>query len=166
MSARSAAVPAAVLKASRLQVLRGRDARTTASGTLALLCIMKEVARVLVTDEAKDVIDRLRAKHGPLMFHQSGGCCDGSSPMCYPKDEFIVGRADVWLGEIDGCDFYIAKDQFEFFKHTELTIDVVPGRGASFSLEIPLGVRFVTKSKVFCLKDDEQLTETRPGDKM
>jgi len=127
---------------------------------------MKEIARVLVTDEAKKIIDQLRAKHGPLMFHQSGGCCDGSSPMCYPKDEFIVGRADVWLGEIDGCDFFIARDQFEFWKHTELTIDVVPGRGASFSLEIPLGVRFVTKSKVFCLKDDEKLVETKLGDKM
>ncbi len=127
---------------------------------------MKEIARVHITDEAKKIVDQLRAKHGPLMFHQSGGCCDGSSPMCYAKDEFIVGRADVWLGKIDGCDFYIAKDQFEFWQHTELTIDVVPGRGASFSLEIPLGVRFVTKSKVFCLKDDEKLVETRPGDKM
>ncbi len=127
---------------------------------------MNEVKRVLVTDEAKKVIDELRAKHGPLMFHQSGGCCDGSSPMCFPKDEFIVGPADVWLGEIDGCDFYIAKDQFETWKHTELTIDVVPGRGASFSLEIPLGVRFVTKSKLFCLREDEKLVETRAGDKL
>ncbi len=127
---------------------------------------MKAVARVLVTDKAKEVIGVLRAKHGELMFHQSGGCCDGSSPMCFPKDEFIVGPADVWLGEIDGCDFYIAKDQFEAWKHTELTIDVVPGRGASFSLEIPLGVRFVTKSKLFCLRDDEELVETRAGDRL
>ncbi|HNQ16099.1 MAG TPA: DUF779 domain-containing protein [Pyrinomonadaceae bacterium] len=127
---------------------------------------MKGVARVLVTDKAKEVIGLLRAKHGDLMFHQSGGCCDGSSPMCFPKDEFIVGPADVWLGEIDGCDFYIAKDQFEAWKHTELTIDVVPGRGASFSLEIPLGVRFVTKSKLFCLREDEKLVETRAGDKI
>jgi len=127
---------------------------------------MKEVARVHVTDEAKKIINELRAKHGELMFHQSGGCCDGSSPMCYAKGEFIVGRADVWLGEIDGCDFYIAKDQFETWQHTELTIDVTPGRGASFSLEIPLGVRFVTKSKMFCLKDDEKLVETKRGDKM
>lgn len=125
---------------------------------------MKDVPRVLVTDEAKKVIHELRAKHGALMFHQSGGCCDGSSPMCYEAGEFLVGTADVWLGEIDGCDFYMAKDQFEYWKHTELTIDVTPGRGASFSLEIPLGVRFVTKSKVFCLKADEQLVETRPGD--
>lgn len=127
---------------------------------------MKGVSRVLVTDKAKEVIGVLRAKHGELMFHQSGGCCDGSSPMCFPKDEFIVGPADVWLGEIDGCDFFIAKDQFEAWKHTELTIDVVPGRGASFSLEIPLGIRFVTKSKLFCLRDDEKLVETRAGDKM
>jgi uncharacterized protein len=127
---------------------------------------MNEVARVLVTDEAKKVIDQLRAKHGPLMFHQSGGCCDGSSPMCYPKDEFIVGRADVWLGQIDGCDFFMAKDQFEFFKHTELTIDIVPGRGASFSLEIPLGLRFITKSRVFELSETENLIATVSGDKM
>jgi uncharacterized protein (DUF779 family) len=127
---------------------------------------MNELPRVLVTDEAKKVIDQLRAKHGPLMFHQSGGCCDGSSPMCYPKDEFIVGRADVWLGQIDGCDFFMAKDQFEFFKHTELTIDVVPGRGASFSLEIPLGVRFITKSRVFELSETENLIATVSGDKM
>lgn len=127
---------------------------------------MKNIARVKVTDEAKKVINELRAKHGELMFHQSGGCCDGSSPMCYEKGEFIVGRADVWLGQIDGCDFYIAKDQFETWQHTELTIDVTPGRGASFSLEIPMGVRFVTKSKMFCLKDDEKLVETKRGDKM
>jgi uncharacterized protein len=125
---------------------------------------MKEVARVHVTDEAKKVIAELRAKHGELMFHQSGGCCDGSSPMCYEKGEFIVGRADVWLGQIDGCDFYIAKDQFETWQHTELTIDVTAGRGASFSLEIPMGVRFVTKSKMFCLKDNEELIETKRGD--
>ena len=79
------------------------------------------------------------------MFHQSGGCCDGSSPMCYPKGEFMVGSSDVWLGEVAGCDFYMAKDQFEFWQHTELTIDVVPGRGASFSLEIPLGVTICYK---------------------
>jgi len=127
---------------------------------------VKNVPRVKVTDEAKKVIKQLREKHGELMFHQSGGCCDGSSPMCYEKGEFLVGAADVWLGEIDGCDFYIAKDQFETWKHTELTIDVVPGRGASFSLEIPMGVRFVTKSKMFCLKPDEKLVETRLGDMM
>ena len=125
---------------------------------------MKKVERVLVTAEAKKVIAELRAKHGALMFHQSGGCCDGSSPMCYAAGEFLVGSADVQLGEIDGCDFYMAKDQFEFWKHTELTIDVTPGRGASFSLEIPLGVRFVTKSRVFSYEESQDLTETRLGD--
>ena len=125
---------------------------------------MKNIPRVLVTDEAKRVIGKLRAKHGRLMFHQSGGCCDGSSPMCYQNGEFIVGRSDVWLGAIDDCDFFMARDQFEFWQHTELTIDVTPGRGASFSLEIPLGVRFVTKSRVFSLAESENLIETKRGD--
>jgi uncharacterized protein (DUF779 family) len=125
---------------------------------------MQNIPRVKVTDEAKKVISKLRTKHGALMFHQSGGCCDGSSPMCYEAGEFIVGRADVWLGQIDGCDFYMAKDQFEFWKHTELTIDITQGRGASFSLEIPMGVRFVTKSRVFSLQETESLIETRRGD--
>jgi len=125
---------------------------------------MKNIPRVLVTDGAKKVISELRAKHGALMFHQSGGCCDGSSPMCYADGDFLVGSSDVWLGAIDGCDFYMARDQFEFWKHTELTIDVTPGRGASFSIEIPLGVRFVTKSRVFSLEESENLIETRRGD--
>ena len=84
--------------------------------------------------------------------------------MCYEAGEFLVGSSDIWLGEIDNCDFYMAKDQFEFFKHTELTIDITEGRGASFSLEIPLGVRFVTKSRVFSLEETENLIETRLGD--
>jgi uncharacterized protein (DUF779 family) len=125
---------------------------------------MKNIPRVKVTAEAKKVIATLRAKYGELMFHQSGGCCDGSSPMCYEAGEFLVGSSDVWLGEIDGCDFYMAKDQFEFWQHTELTIDVTPGRGASFSLEIPMGVRFVTKSRVFTWEESQNLIETRPGE--
>ena len=125
---------------------------------------MNNIPRVKVTEDAKKVIRELRAKHGDLMFHQSGGCCDGSSPMCYEAGEFLVGSSDVWLGEIDGCDFHMAKDQFEFFKHTELTIDITEGRGASFSLEIPLGVRFVTKSRVFTHEETENLIETRLGD--
>ena len=122
--------------------------------------------RVVVTAEAAALLDQLREQHGPLMFHQSGGCCDGSSPMCYPKGEFQVGSSDVWLGEIAGCDFYMAKDQFEFWQHTELTIDVVPGRGASFSLEIPLGLRFVTKSRVFIYEESQNLVETHAGDSL
>jgi len=123
-----------------------------------------DISRVTITDEATKIVDQLRSKHGELMFHQSGGCCDGSSPMCYPKGEFMVGSSDVWLGEVAGCDFYMAKDQFEFWQHTELTIDVVPGRGASFSLEIPLGVRFVTKSRVFTYEESQHLVETHSGD--
>ncbi len=84
--------------------------------------------------------------------------------MCFPKGEFIVGSSDVWLGEIAGCDFYMAKDQFEFWRHTELTIDITKGRGASFSLEIPLGVRFVTKSRVFTYEEAQSLTPTHLGD--
>lgn len=125
---------------------------------------MKNVPRVKVTGEALKVINELRAKHGDLMFHQSGGCCDGSSPMCYEAGEFLVGSSDVWLGDIDGCDFYMAKDQFEFWQHTELTIDISEGRGASFSLEIPLGLRFVTKSRVFTHEETQNLIETRLGD--
>ncbi len=125
---------------------------------------MKNIPRVKVTDEAKKIIAALRAKYGELMFHQSGGCCDGSSPMCYEAGEFLVGSSDVWLGEIDGCDFYMAKDQFEFWKHTELTIDISEGRGASFSLEIPLGLRFMTKSRVFSYEESQNLIETRLGD--
>ncbi len=125
---------------------------------------MKNIPRVKVTDEAKKVIAELRQKHGNLMFHQSGGCCDGSSPMCYEAGDFLVGSSDIWLGEIDGCDFYMAKDQFEFWQHTELTIDITQGRGSSFSLEIPMGVRFVTKSRVFSLEETQNLIETRLGD--
>lgn len=125
---------------------------------------MTAIARVRITPEAEEVVGQLREKHGELMFHQSGGCCDGSSPMCFPKGEFIVGSSDVWLGEVAGCDFYMAKDQFEFWQHTELTIDVVKGRGASFSLEIPLGLRFVTKSRVFTYEESQNLVETHSGE--
>ena len=109
--------------------------------------------RVRATDDAKAVIDRLRERYGPLMFHQSGGCCDGSSPMCFEEGDFRLGDSDVRLGEIHGCPFYMARDQYEYWKHMQLTIDVKEGRGASFSLEIPLGVRFVVRSRLFT--DDE-----------
>ena len=113
--------------------------------------------RVLVTDEAKAVIDQLRAEHGPLMFHQSGGCCDGSQPMCYAQGDFRLGRSDIKLGEIHGCPFYMAKDQFNYWKHTQLTVDVRPGRGSSFSLEIPLGVRFLIDSRLYTEEEEANL---------
>ncbi|MDA8000015.1 MAG: DUF779 domain-containing protein [Alphaproteobacteria bacterium] len=105
---------------------------------------------VTATAAALDMIELLRKKHGDLMFHQSGGCCDGSSPMCYPLGEFRTGAQDVYLGEIGGCPFFIGAAQFEVWKHTALTIDVVPGRGGGFSIEAPEGVRFLTRSDV-CL---------------
>ena len=105
--------------------------------------------QVLATLPALQLIDTLRARHGPLLFHQSGGCCDGSSPMCYPQDDFIVGDRDVQLGEIGGAPFYISAPQFEYWKHTQLIIDVVPGRGGMFSLENGEGVRFLVRSRLF-----------------
>ena len=107
------------------------------------------VDRVLITDKAVDIVARLKAQHGDLLFHQSGGCCDGSAPMCYPAGDFRVGPQDVHLGEIAGCKFYIGAAQFELWEHTQLTVDVVPGRGAGFSAEAPEGVRFLTRSRVF-----------------
>jgi uncharacterized protein (DUF779 family) len=110
---------------------------------------MNNQPKVIATDAALELIEKLKAKYGPLMFHQSGGCCDGSSPMCYPQGELIIGDSDVLLGEIGGCPFYISKAQYEYWKHTQLIIDVVPGRGGMFSLEGPEGVRFLTRSRVF-----------------
>lgn len=106
--------------------------------------------RILATDAAVAVIDELRARHGPLMFHQSGGCCDGSAPMCYPAGEFRVGGQDVLLGHVAGdVPVWIGAAQFEYWRHTQVTIDVVPGRGAGFSLEGPTGRRFIIRSRVF-----------------
>jgi uncharacterized protein (DUF779 family) len=110
-------------------------------------------AQVIASDAAIALIAQLREKHGPLMFHQSGGCCDGSSPMCYPRGEFIVGDRDVLLGEIGSAPFYISPSQFEYWKHTQLLIDVVAGRGGMFSLENGEGVRFLTRSRL--LEDAE-----------
>ena len=109
-------------------------------------------ARVALTPEAAELVRRLRAEHGPLMFHQSGGCCDGSAPMCYPAGEFLTSDADVHLGDLDVDDepvgVWMSRAEFEYWKHTHLTIDVVPGRGAGFSLEAPLGVRFLLRSRL------------------
>ena len=107
------------------------------------------VDRVLITDTAAAMVEKLKARHGPLMFHQSGGCCDGSAPMCFPDGDFKVGAQDVRLGTIAGCPFFIGAAQFEYWCHTQLIIDVVPGRGAGFSVEAPEGVRFLTRSRVF-----------------
>jgi uncharacterized protein (DUF779 family) len=105
--------------------------------------------RVDLTKEASALIATLKEKYGELMFHQSGGCCDGSQPMCFEKGDFKIGGSDIKIGTIDDCDFFMAKDQYEYWKHTHLTIDVIPGRGSSFSLEIPLGFRFIVQSRLF-----------------
>ena len=114
------------------------------------------INRVEITDKAADIVARLEQQHGALMFHQSGGCCDGSSPMCFPLGEFILGDNDVHLGDIGGTPFYISESQYEYWSHTQLIIDVVPGRGSGFSVEAPEGVRFLTRSRVFT---DDEVTE-------
>lgn len=104
---------------------------------------------VIATEEALALINLLREKHGPIMFHQSGGCCDGSSPMCYPVGDLILGDQDVYLGEIGDAQFYMHKNQYEYWKHTQIIIDVVDGRGGMFSLEGVEGKRFLTRSRAF-----------------
>jgi uncharacterized protein len=116
--------------------------------------MMAEVSRVDLTPAAADLIRRLREAHGPLMFHQSGGCCDGSAPMCFLEGEFRTGSSDVLLASlsVEGVDepvtFWMSASQFERWRHTHLTIDVVPGRGSGFSLEAPEGVRFLIRSRL------------------
>ena len=120
------------------------------------------VDRVQVTDAAAAVIAKLRGIHGDLLFHQSGGCCDGSSPMCYPRREFRVGAQDVFLGVIAGVPVFIGAAQFEYWQHTQLIIDVVKGRGGGFSLEAPEGVRFLTRSRVFTDAEAAELAAAGP----
>lgn len=121
------------------------------------------VERVTATPEALALIDKLAGIHGPLLFHQSGGCCDGSAPMCYPAGEFRIGGQDVKLGEIGGMPFYMSASQFEYWQHTHLIIDVVKGRGSGFSLEAPEGVRFLTRSRVFTEEELAQLETSDPA---
>ena len=120
------------------------------------------IARVAVTADAAELLRRLQAMHGDLVFHQSGGCCDGSAPMCFPRGEFRIGERDVYLGTIADVPFYIGAQQFEYWQHTHLTIDVVPGRGSGFSLEAPEGVRFLTRSRVFTDEEWQALEAEGP----
>jgi uncharacterized protein (DUF779 family) len=113
----------------------------------------QRLERVTATPAALELLARLEGEHGPLLFHQSGGCCDGSSPMCYPRGEFRVGSRDVYLGDVADTPFYMSGPQFAYWRHTHLTVDVVPGRGSGFSVEAPLGVRFLIRSRLF---DDQQ----------
>ena len=114
--------------------------------------------QVLRTPAAVELMALLETKHGELMFHQSGGCCDGSSPMCYPRGELMVGESDVLVGTLGDTPFYMSKSQFEYWKHTQLILDVVPGRGGMFALAGPEGVRFLIRSRVFT---DEEIAALR-----
>jgi uncharacterized protein (DUF779 family) len=115
--------------------------------------------QVEATPAALALIESLKQKHGTLMFHQSGGCCDGSSPMCYPAGDFYLGDQDLLIGTLAGTPFYISRSQFEYWKHTQLILDVVPGRGGMFSLEGPEGVRFLIRSRVFTNEEIARLRE-------
>ena len=117
------------------------------------------IQRVTVSPEASEIIRQLKENFGGLMFHQSGGCCDGSQPMCFEKGDFILGSSDVCLGTIDGCEFWMSKDQFEYWKHTQLNIHITQGMGSGFSLEIPMGLRFITLSRLFT---EEELVDLEP----
>ncbi len=118
--------------------------------------------RALITAAAAELLHRLQQRHGSLMFHQSGGCCDGSSPMCYPDGDFIVGDRDVLLGVLEGVPVWISGPQFETWKHTQLVIDVVPGRGGGFSLEAPEGMRFLSRGRAFTDAENRLLASDSP----
>jgi len=117
------------------------------------------IARVTASPAALDMIAELRRRHGPLMFFQSGGCCDGSTPMCYPAGEFDISDSDVYLGNLDGTPFYMGCEQFGYWEHTQLIIDVVEGNGGMFSLDNGTGRRFLTRSRLF---SDEELAALQP----
>jgi uncharacterized protein len=121
------------------------------------------VEKVIATETALALIERLRHKHGPLMFHQSGGCCDNSAANCYLPGEITIGAGDVYLGEIGGCPFYIGKSQYEYWKHTQLIIDVIDGQGGTFSLEGPEGKAFHTRSRVFSAAELNEMAAAEPG---
>ena len=122
----------------------------------------KPLARVVATDEALGMIDALRKRHGPVMFFQSGGCCDGSAPMCYPAGEFNVSDTDVYLGNLNGAPFYMGIEQFAYWEHTQLIIDVVAGNGGMFSLDNGTGRRFLTRSRLFTDEELKSLSAAAP----
>lgn len=123
------------------------------------------VARINATPAALELIEMLKVAFGPLMFHQSGGCCDGSAPMCFARGEFRTGAGDVLIGKINNdTPFWMSNDQFQYWKHTQLTLDVVNGRGSSFSLEIPTGKRFIIRSRLFTEEEFSRLEPVTHGE--
>ncbi len=118
-----------------------------------------KVDRVVIAPEAEALLNKLKDQHGELIFHQSGGCCDGSSPMVIKKDEMFLDESDVLMGKVAGVNFYMNKDQFKYWQHTHLTIDITEGRGSSFSLDIPTGFRFMIRSRLFTEEEKKNLIE-------
>ena len=123
----------------------------------SLLFTLNSMQRVAITAEASKIVKQLKEKHGELIFHQSGGCCDGSSPMIFEIGDLYLDESDVLLGQIEGVNFYMNQDQFKYWKHTLLTIDITSGRGSSFSLEIPLGLRFIIHSRLLTSEEQKAL---------
>ncbi|MDB2679835.1 DUF779 domain-containing protein [Methylophilaceae bacterium] len=117
------------------------------------------ITRITSTDKADKLIDELREVHGDLMFHQSGGCCDGSAPMCFPKGEFYLGNSDVEVGIVNNVPFYMSAEQFEYWQHTHLTLDAIKGTGGQFSLERPTGLRFIIRSRIYTDEEWDYLKE-------
>jgi len=115
--------------------------------------------RVAITNKAIEILNQIKEKHGTLIFHQSGGCCDGSSPMVFEEGDMYLDDSDILLGQLDGVNYYMNQDQFEYWKHTHLTVDVTEGRGSSFSLEIPLGVRFIIHSRLLTDQENAKLNK-------
>lgn len=115
--------------------------------------------RVAITDAAAEVVKQLKDEYGELIFHQSGGCCDGSAPMIFEKEDMYLDDSDILLGQLVGINYYMNEDQFEYWKHTHLTVDITEGRGSSFSLEIPLGVRFIIRSRVMTEEEHNSLNK-------
>ena len=116
--------------------------------------------RVAITEKAIEVVKLLKEKHGELIFHQSGGCCDGSAPMVFEEGDMYLDDSDILLGQLEGVNYYMNQDQFEYWKHTHLTIDITPGRGSSFSLEIPLGLRFIIRSRLLTDEENKALNNS------
>jgi uncharacterized protein (DUF779 family) len=115
------------------------------------------ITRISTTEAANNLIDELKITHGELMFHQSGGCCDGSAPMCFAAGEFYLGNADVEIGHVHGTPFYMSASQFEYWEHTHLTLDAIKGTGGQFSLERPTGLRFIIRSRLYSDEESKYL---------
>lgn len=116
--------------------------------------------RVAITDnKAAEIVKQLKEKHGELIFHQSGGCCDGSAPMILEKEDMYLDDSDMLLGQLEGVNYYMNQDQFEYWKHTHLTVDITEGRGSSFSLELPLGLRFIIHSRILTEEENTALNK-------